>query len=156
MTTVFARILTICLVLACSAPAWAAEEKAASVPNNPAKVDVRTTSVAVQADGTDSIGAKLGTGLKEAFNTSSLFKLSNNDEPKMMVLISTAPEFPSRPSVGSVYSVAWAFSQANGYLYMLLDRQVGTVAADEVDGLVAKLVEKTDGLSVKYSSLWKK
>ena len=156
MTTVFARILTICLVLACSAPAWAAEDKSAAVPNNPAKVDVRTTSVAVQADGTDSIGAKLGTGLKEAFNKSSLFKLNNNDEPKMMVLISTVSEFPSRPSVGSAYSVTWAFSQANGYLHMLLDRQVGTVTADEVDGLVAKLVEKTDGLSAKFSSLWKK
>lgn len=156
MITCFARLLAVCLVLSFATPLWAADAKTAPVPDKPAKVDVRVTAVNVQCDSNDSIGARLGTAMKEAFNSSNLFRLSNENEPKMTILISTAPEFPSRPSLSSVYSVTWTFSQANGYLYMLLDRQLGTVGADEVDGLVAKLVEKSDGLSVKYSNLWKK
>lgn len=156
MITYFARLLAVCLVLSFATPLWAADAQTAPVPDKPAKVDVRVTAVSVQCDSNDSIGARLGTAMKEAFNSSNLFRLSNENEPKMIILISTAPEFPSRPSLSSVYSVTWAFSTSNSYLYMLLDRQLGTVGADEVDGLVARLVEKTDGLGVKYSYLWKK
>ncbi|MDO5536360.1 MAG: hypothetical protein Q4F72_02355 [Desulfovibrionaceae bacterium] len=146
------------LLLGMSSPALAAPEAAAGspVPDAPAKVAARVTAVTVQLEGNDSIGARLGTALKEQFNTSSLFRLTSRDEAKLVLIVTTAPEFPSRPSVGSVYSVIWGFSQADGYLYLLLDKQVGTVAGDEIDALVPRLVEKTDGLSVKYSSLWKK
>ena len=60
-----------------------------------------------------------------------------------------------RPGVGSVYSVCWVFKQGKGYLGYLLARELGTVSYDEVGGLVDKLVERTDGIAAKYSSLWK-
>ena len=46
-------------------------------------------------------------------------------------------------------------SQGEGYLNFLLSKEVGTVAMDEIDALVNRLVERTDGLAVKYSNLWK-
>ena len=131
-------------------------ENIASVPNQPAKVDVRVTAVSVQHEGTDSIGARLSTALKEKFNTSSLFRLSTENEPKMSLLVTTASEFPPRPNVGSVYSIIWVYSQTESYLPMVLGREVGTVSMEEIDALVAKVVERSDGLSVKYGYLWKR
>lgn len=128
----------------------------AAVPNSPAKVDARVTAVDVQSEGTDSIGARLSTALKEKFNTSSLFRLGSDNEPKLVLLVRTNPEFPTRPQVGSVYSIIWAYSQKANYLPMLLGHEVGTVSMEDIDALVARVVEKTDGLSVKYGYLWKK
>ena len=128
----------------------------AAVPNSPAKVDARVTAVDVASEGTDSIGARLSTALKEKFNTSSLFRLGSDNEPKLVLLVSTNPEFPTRPQVGSVYSIIWAYSQKANYLPMLLGHEVGTVSMEDIDALVARIVEKTDGLSVKYGYLWKK
>ena len=99
-------------------PALAAQADQAGKPqpDKPAKADARVTAVTVIAEGTDSIGAKLVTGLKEAFNQSNLFALNEKDEPKLQLLVTTQPEFPSRPNVGSVYSVCWVFKQGEGYL----------------------------------------
>lgn len=149
--------VTFCLLaLTLATPSLAAPDAKAvgAVPNAPAKVDSRVTPVDVQAEGTDSIGARLSTGLKEKFNTSSLFRLVVGNEPKLVLLLSTESEFPSRPSVGSVYSVTWVYLQKDNYLPMLLARDLGTVSAEDVDGLVARIVERTDGLSVKYAYLW--
>ena len=73
-----------------------------------------------------------------------------------VLLVSTSPEFPTRPQVGSVYSIIWVYSQKANYLPMLLGHEVGTVSMEDIDALVARVVEKTDGLSVKYGYLWKK
>lgn len=127
-------------------------------PDKPEKGIDRVTVISVQLEGTDSIGARLGTRLKERFNQSNLFTLNDDDEkdmPKLRLLLSTAPEFPSRPGVGSVYSVCWVFSQGKGYLGYLLARELGTVNYDEIDALVDKLVDRTDGIAAKYGNLWK-
>lgn len=147
------------------APSLAAQGAAQSAPQAgrpvedlPAQVINRATQINVQVDGTDSIGARLSTRLKERFNQSSLFKLNSDEEkdsPELRLLLNTAPEFPSRPSVGSVYGVCWVFSQGKGYLGYLLAREVGTVNADDLDALVDKLVERTDGIAAKYANLWK-
>ncbi len=136
----------------------AAPQVGAPVADAPKKNVDRVTAVSVQVDGTDSLGARLSTRLKERFNQSSLFKLHTDEEkdiPELRILLSTAPEFPSRPSVGSVYGVCWVFSQGKGYLGYLLAREVGTVNADDLDSLVDKLVERTDGIAAKYGNLWK-
>ena len=130
---------------------WLLKPKA----DKPAKVDARSTPVWVELEGTDSIGARLGMRLKEAFNGSNLFSLTDKDMPKMRLLVSTQSEFPGRPGVGSVYSICWTFTQGEGYLGYLLAREVGTLTYEEIDALVNRLVERTDGLSVKYSNLWK-
>ena len=124
------------------------------LPDRPAKESERATQIAVEYEGTDSIGARLAMRLKERLNTSSLFRLTEKDAPKMRILLSTVPEFPSRPGVGSAYAVVWAFSQSEGTLRHYLAREVGVVTAEDVDGLADRIVERTDGLSVKYGYLF--
>jgi hypothetical protein len=124
-------------------------------PDAPARADARSTTVAVIHEGVDSIGARLATRLKEAFNASNLFKLEERDQPKMRLLLNTLAEFPSRPGAGSVYSVTWAFSQSEGHLAYLLSRDVGVLTLEDVDALTYSLLERTDGIGVKYGYLFK-
>jgi len=124
-------------------------------PDAPVKAETRSTAVAVIHEGADSIGARLATRLKERFNASNLFKLEEKDLPKMRLLLSTMAEFPSRPGAGSVYSITWVFSQSEGHLAYLLARDVGVLTLEEVEALTDSLVERTDGIGVKYSYLFK-
>ena len=160
----FISVFTLICILALTGVPFAATTQAASpqagkpVQDKPEKTVDRVTTVSVSLEGTDSIGARLGTSLKERFNKSSLFTLNDDeekDQPKLYVMLETKAEFPDRPGVGSVYSVCWVFKQGKGYLGYLLARELGTVSYDEVGGLVDKLVERTDGIAAKYSSLWK-
>lgn len=137
------------------APAQDKEAKTAA-PDKPAKNNANSVVVFVDHEGEDSVGAKLSFMLKETFNTSSLFNLSESKEPKLWVLLSSAPEFSSRPGMGSVYSVVWVFSQGEGTLRLYLAREVGTVTADEVPALVSKLSERTYGIAQKYGYLFQK
>lgn len=159
------KIALLLLALLFSAPTFAA---APSVPaetpahagnplqDAPKAVADRSTLINVVLDGTDSLGARLSTRLKERFNQSSLFRLNQEeDKPELRLLLTTAPEFPGRPGLGSVYGVCWVFSQGKGYLGYLLAREVGTVNSEDLDALVDKLVERTDGIAAKYSNLWK-
>ena len=164
MSRILLSIAAVCVLLFPASGAMAAPApdsgtaKVQAPQDKPAKTDSRVTVVSVTLDGSDSVGARLGMKLKEAFNSSNLFSLSEADSPKLRILVDTKSEFqfPSRPGVGSVYSVTWVFSQGEGYLPFLLSKEIGTLTMDEVDGLVARLVERTDGLSVKYGNLWKK
>lgn len=151
-----------CLVLLftfCSSMTFAATPEAGKpLQDEPLAVSNRATSICVITEGTDSLGARLATRLKERFNQSSLFRLTSEDEnegPELRLLLTTQPEFPSRPGLGSIYGVCWVFRQGKGYLGYLLAREIGAITPDEVDGLVDKLVERTDGIAAKYSNLWK-
>ncbi|WP_165177178.1 hypothetical protein [Desulfovibrio sp. ZJ369] len=168
MKTVFYALLLACALTLAGPRAHVAQAASVSgtvtpqagkpTPDKPEKGVDRVTVISVQLEGSDSIGARLGTRLKERFNQSNLFTLNDDDEkdmPKLRLLLSTAPEFPSRPGVGSVYSVCWVFSQGKGYLGYLLARELGTVNGDDMDALVDKLVERTDGIAAKYGNLWK-
>ena len=124
-------------------------------PDTPAKTEMRSTAVAVIHEGADSIGARLATRLKERFNASNLFILEEKDQPKLRLLLNTMAEFPSRPGVGSVYSVTWVFSQSEGHLAYLLARNVGVLTIEEVDALADTLLERTDGLGVMYGYLFR-
>lgn len=127
------------------------------VADKPAAVKAdRSIPVMVEHEGTDTLGAKFAFQLKGAFNVSSLFTLTEKDEPKIKVLISTVAEFPARPSIASAYSVVWAFSQADGTLNFLLFREVGLVTPEELDALVTKVAERTDGVAAKYAYLFAK
>lgn len=160
----FAPLLLVALMwatpifAAAPAPAPVTPQAGKPVEDMPKQLADRFTLISVVLDGTDSLGARLSTRLKERFNQSSLFRLNpaeDKDTPELRLLLNTAPEFPGRPSVGSVYGVCWVFSQGKGYLGYLLAREVGTVSADDMDALVDKLVERTDGIAAKYSNLWK-
>ena len=115
--------------------------------------------VSVVSEGSDSIGAKLLMRLKERFNQSSLFRLENDaekDAPSLVLMLITEPEFRDRPRIGSVYSVCWVFKQGKGYLPFLLKHMAGIVNGEDIDELVDRLVERTDGIASRYGHLLKK
>lgn len=148
-------VLFVFMMLAITTGSIAAETpSAASLPDTPAVAPDRATAVAVEYEGNDSIGSRLALRLKEHFNTATLFALTEKDVPKIRVLLSSVPEFPGRPGVGSAYSVVWVFSQSEGTLRHYLAREVGVLTSEEVDALANKLVERTDGLGVKYGYLF--
>lgn len=155
------RIRTLCLSLClCGAlafPALAAEPQKTSSPpiaDKPVRITERNTPVAVEFEGTDSIGSRLATRIKEAFNSSNLFSLTEKDTPKFRVLLSTTPEFTSRPGVGSAYSVVWVFSQSDSTLRHYLTREVGVLTPDEVNDVAAQIIERTDVLAARYGYLF--
>ena len=74
--------------------------------------------------------------------------------PKFRVLISSAPEFETRPQIGSAYSVVWLFSLSDATLRHYLSMEVGVVSGDDVNDLAAKIVEKTDTVAMKYAYLF--
>ena len=155
------------LLLASSGSACAADAAAGAVsgkvpqppakaqPDTPVKTETRGTAVAVIHEGTDNIGARLAMRLKERFNASNLFKLEEKDQPKLRLLLNTMEEFPSRGGLGSVYSITWVFSQSEGHLAYLLARDVGVLTLEGVDALTDSLVQRTDGIGVKYGYLFK-
>lgn len=152
----FFRNTALLLALCLFAPSLASSAEAPSKPiaDKPAKTVERRTTIAVIHEGTDSIGARLSNRLKEAFNASNLFALNDKDAPKVRLLLTTQPEFSTRPAVGSVYSAVWIFSQSDAHLGYLLAREVGTLNMEDVDSLVHQLVERSDGIAVKYNYLF--
>lgn len=124
------------------------------VPNTPQKINQRLSPVMVEFEGIDSIGSRLATRLKELYNSSNLFLLEGKDVPKFRVLISSAPEFETRPQIGSAYSIVWLFSLSDATLRHYLSMEVGVVSGDDVNDLAAKIVEKTDTIAMKYAYLF--
>lgn len=143
-------LLTLCVVQALAADP---PKEKAPLPDNPTPITERNTPIAVEFEGTDSLGSRLTTRVKEVFNSSNLFSLTEKDTPKLRVLISSAPEFPSRPGVGSAYSVVWVFSQSEATLRHYLTREVGVLTPDEVNDVAARLIERTDALAARYGYL---
>lgn len=152
----FRVVCTSALVALLAGPSFAAPEPPASAPNTPAQVAERKSPVNVVYEGTDSIGARLSTRLKELFNASNLFTLTGQDGPKFQLLVTTSPEFSTRPEVGSAYSVIWLFGESESHLRFFLTQELGVLSAGDVNDVAAKLVERTDGVAVRYGYLLKK
>ncbi len=131
-----------------------AAEEAQNLPNAPKALGDRTTPIAIEHEGSDSLGSLLALKLKERINTSSLFTLEQKDKPKFRILISTVSEFEERPQVGSAYAVVWVFSQSEANLRHFIFREVGVVNQEDIEAVTTKILEKTDGLAVRYSYLF--
>ena len=129
MSRILLSIAAVCVLLFPASGAMAAPApdsgtaKVQAPQDKPAKTDSRVTVVSVTLDGSDSVGARLGMKLKEAFNSSNLFSLSEADSPKLRILVDTKSEFPSRPGVGSVYSVTWVIA----YYSITIIRKLPTI-----------------------------
>lgn len=120
-----------------------------------AAIKADATPIAVTHEGTDSLGAKLAYQLKEIFNSGTLFALNDKDEPKLQLVVSTASEFPSRPGVGSVYSVVWLYTERSNVLSSYLAHEVGAFSADALADLADSLAARTSGLASKHSYIFK-
>lgn len=143
------------LLLAVSAFAEEGQTKR-PLKDTPQRVAARATAVSVEHEGDDPAGIRLAFQLKELFNTVSLFKLTDSDSPKINLLISTQPEFASRPEIGSAYAVVWVFAESKGNLQYYLGRQVGVVSDATAVNVARQLAERTDGIAVKYNYLFGK
>ncbi len=130
-----------------------ATSKAASAK---AAIKADATPVSVQLEGTDTLGSKLAFQLKEIFNSGTLFSLTAKEEPKILLIISTASEFPSRPEVGSAYSAVWVYYERPTAFTSYLAGEVGVVSPDGVDNLAARLAERTSGIATKYAYIFNK
>lgn len=156
------------LSLLCLAPSAATAEDAAEtassdevtapvspLPDTPSSDPTdRTTPVFVVHSGTDDTGVKLAFALKELFNRASLFRLTDQDEKKLTLQVTTRPEFPSRPRLGSVYSVTWLYSESEGTLKFFLDSEIGTVDAHDAEQIARSIAARTDAVSLRYSYLF--
>lgn len=167
-------LLILAALLFCASPLQAAQQK--SVQSQPqaaqsnkaadtpaakqmdarAGIKAQATPIAVAHEGTDSLGAKLSYQLKEIFNSGTLFALNDKDEPKLQLIITTASEFPSRPGVGSVYSVVWLYTERSSVLSNYLAHEVGAFSADTLQELADRLAERTSGLAAKHSYIFRK
>lgn len=104
MSRILLSIAAVCVLLFPASGAMAAPApdsgtaKVQAPQDKPAKTDSRVTVVSVTLDGSDSVGARLGMKLKEAFNSSNLFSLSEADSPKLRILVDTNPNFPAVPA----------------------------------------------------------
>ncbi len=133
-----------------------ADSKETPPPPKPGTKAANATPVMVELEGTDTIGAKLAFQLKETFNGGSMFAVTAKDTPKIRILITTEPEFASRPSVGSAYSVIWTYYINSASFSSYLASEVGTVDADGVNDLAARLAERTSGIMAKYAYIFDK
>ncbi len=154
----FATLLLISLAFFSFCPAASAADPGkptqTKIEDAPQTAKSKPLPVAVELEGTDTIGAKLAFQLKETFNASSLFSLTDKEEPKIKLLISTTPEFSERPSVGSAYSVVWVYYERSSTFASVLTREVGTVTLEDVPALVVRLAERTSGLGARYGYLF--
>jgi hypothetical protein len=114
----------------------------------------RTTPISVVHGNLDALGTRLVFHLKDAVNTSSLFRLTDADEKKIQLLVTTKEEFPSRPTIGSIYSVIWIFSAGSDVLTHYLDNEVGVVTPETVNEVAEALAARTDVVASGYLYLF--
>ncbi|WBF67039.1 hypothetical protein LN040_15165 [Desulfovibrio subterraneus] len=144
-------------VVALSVPAFADDGQAKKpLKDTPQRVPARATAVSVEHEGADTAGTRLTLQLKELFNTASLFNLTDADTPKINLLVSTQPEFSSRPEIGSAYAIVWVYAESKGNLQYYLGRQVGVVSDATAAEVAQQIAERTDGIAVKYGYLFGK
>jgi hypothetical protein len=110
--------------------------------------------VMVEYQDMDSLGRRLVFTLRERFNKSDLFRLSGYQEEKIKIIISSQEEFPSRPGLGSIYSIVWNFSYGQDVLDNYLQAEVGQVSSQNLKDLAEDLAAKTDRIYTEYSYLF--
>ncbi len=131
------------------------EEKVISSDEEEIIYTTRTTPISISHEGIDDLGKRFAMRLKSELNQSSLFNLEEGRaKPKLSILISTVSEFQDRPAMGSAYALVWVFVHDANTLQYYLDQEIGIFTADDIDGLVAKIMDRADGFAVLYNYLF--
>ena len=141
MKTRFAALAALALSLAFSAPAMA----------DGTPVKERRTPVLVEFEGVDVIGATLSAKLREELGKAN--PANPEREAVFRLMLSSASEFDTRPSAGSVYAVVWSFSPSGGSMEYYLARDMGVVTPDNMDNVIRRLIQRTEGVSARYGYL---
>ena len=132
------------------APAAKAQPKA----DTPKEIYSRKTPLYIAHTGTDILGTNLVFELTNTCNSSSLFALKTDKEQNISVLITTHTEFPSRPEIGSVYSVVWVYSEDANNLKYFLAQDAGIVTKATAQALARSIASKTDQIAMQYEYLF--
>jgi hypothetical protein len=114
----------------------------------------RSWPVFVVHQGDDPLGARLALRLKETFNGSNLFSLTEEDQRKIKVLLTTREEFPGRARLGSIYSATWIYQASETMLAHHLAGELGFIAPDGLDSLAEELAARTETMATRYSYLF--
>lgn len=122
-----------------------------SFANENAPKTERRTPVIVEFEGNDTIGTTLFMRLQSKIASTN--PASPAREAKFRILLSTASEFPSRPGVGSVYTVVWTLALSEGSMEYYLVRDLGVVTPDSIDEVVSRIISRTDGVAARYGYL---
>lgn len=154
----FVLILTAFMTLPAFAEEASKPTKAAQTTqpkaDKPAVITSRTTPIFIEQKGADNLGSMLAFELKSACNTSTLFKMTGEDVPKITIMLTTMSEFADRPAIGSVYSIVWVFSEDANNLKYYLAQDTGIVTADNVNMLATSIANKTDQIALQYGYLF--
>lgn len=121
-----------------------------------AVIKASAAPIAVEHEGTDSLGVRLVYLLKENFNAGTLFALTDKEQPKLQLLLTSFPEFPSRPGVGSVYSAVWIYSEGSNVLSYYLARESGLITPEALPDLADKLAARSAGIAAKHAYIFEK
>ena len=143
--------LALCLCAAVPASAQPAAEAATPAAVQKAVKKERRTPVIVEFEGNDTIGTMLFSTLRSRLESSN--PASPAGDAKFRILLSTASEFPSRPGVGSIYTVVWTLALSEGSMEYYLVRDLGVVTPDTVEDVVDRIISRTDGVAARYGYL---
>ncbi|MGM0646566.1 MAG: hypothetical protein ACQESV_09255 [Thermodesulfobacteriota bacterium] len=103
---------------------------------------------------TDHLGIELAYNMRDAFNRSSLFELTDSTKERIKLRITTKEEFADRPYMSSVYTLIWTFSYGEDVLDTYLDTETGFVDALSVDSLAKILVAQSHDVAREYAYLF--
>lgn len=138
-----------------SGPVRAQDAPPADAPQKKApEPTARQAAVSLEHDDTDPVGARLAYRIKELLGRSSLMRLSNKDEKKIVIVLKTREEFPGRPNLCSIYAVSWLFSAKEGSLKYFLTSEAGIVDATGLDQTAEAILARTDKLAGTYGYLF--
>jgi len=164
MRPVFVIIWCVLALVAWVGPAPAQNAPATPAPQSAPPADTpqqkapepaaKKAAVTVEHNDTDPLGGRLAYRLKELLGRSALMRLSNREEKKIVLVLTTREEFPGRPNLCSIYAVTWLFSAKEGSLKYFLSTETGIVDATGLDQAAETILGRTDKLATTYGYLF--
>jgi hypothetical protein len=105
-------------------------------------------AIEVVDDSEDMVGQRLVFKVKEKFASSSIFRLTYKDEPRVQVIILTMDRFKGdrfQENISTMYAVIWVFKFEVG-LPIYLNSTMGFAGSQVLDESAESIVAKTEKL----------
>ena len=116
--------------------------------------DTEGVPVQIRHENTDRVGRRLVFHIRERFSRSSLFRLSDKEEKKIILYVKSQKEFPGRPGVSSIYAATWAFSYGGDVLSNYLQSETGIAGTESLGDAAEEFVARTYEVYSRYSYLF--
>lgn len=105
----------------------------------------------------DMVGERLVYYVKEGIRESNAFRLTNSDESRVKLIISTMDRFQDTPNISSQYCVVWVFVGASNSDFpwpIYLNHTIGYCGSDVVKTSAEGIVASTDRLISEIQKYW--